>query len=52
MAQDSARIDQGIVQLRDIVGEDAPRERLVQVLLAADYDINRAINYYYTNSAQ
>lgn len=49
---DTARLETGLAQLRDILGDEAPREKLVQVLLAGDYDINRAINYYYTSISQ
>ncbi|XP_047118625.1 uncharacterized protein LOC124799129 [Schistocerca piceifrons] len=49
LTQDSARLESCIVQLRDIVGEQASREELVQLALAADYDINRAANFYYSS---
>lgn len=41
------RLDRSIAQIRDIVGDGATREQLVQVILAADFDLCRAINYYY-----
>ena len=36
-----------LAALRDIVGEAVPREELVRVALAADYDVNRAVNYFF-----
>lgn len=33
--------------MRDILGDTASRETLVQVILAADYDLRRAVNYFY-----
>ncbi|KAG5890631.1 hypothetical protein JTB14_020335 [Gonioctena quinquepunctata] len=45
--QNSSRMDTCISQLRDIVGEVAPRDILVQVILAADFDLQRAVNFYY-----
>ena len=35
-----------LVELRVIVGEEASEELLRDLLLAADMDINRAVNYY------
>ncbi|KAL8579419.1 hypothetical protein ACOMHN_026784 [Nucella lapillus] len=39
-----------LAALRDIVGENVPREELVRVALAADYDVNRAVNYLFFSS--
>lgn len=47
LPQNTTRLDSCIIQLRDIVGDSAPRELLIQVILAADYDLCRAVNYYY-----
>ncbi|KDR13429.1 uncharacterized protein LOC110835411 [Zootermopsis nevadensis] len=49
LTQDSARLERCLVLLRDIIGEQVSREELVQVVLAADYDINRALNFYYSS---
>ncbi|KAK7869304.1 hypothetical protein R5R35_012870 [Gryllus longicercus] len=49
LTQDSARLESCLVQLRDIVGESVSRDQLVQIALAADYDINRAANFYYSS---
>ena len=35
-------------QLRGIVGDDASDEALKDILLAADMDINRAVNFYFS----
>ncbi|XP_045474802.1 uncharacterized protein LOC123680773 [Harmonia axyridis] len=45
--QDLNRLERTISQIRDIIGEDAPREALIQVILAADFELCRAINYYF-----
>lgn len=47
MTQDSAQLEVCVEQLRDVVGEAVPREALVQVSLAADYDVNRALNFFF-----
>ncbi|KAJ8937023.1 hypothetical protein NQ314_012105 [Rhamnusium bicolor] len=47
LEQNSSRMDVCLNQIRDIVGNTAPREILVQVILAADFDLRRAVNYYY-----
>ncbi|KAL3270189.1 hypothetical protein HHI36_009246 [Cryptolaemus montrouzieri] len=48
--QDLNRLERCISQIRDVIGEDAPREQLVQVILAADFNLCRAINYYYAKN--
>ncbi|KYB25250.1 uncharacterized protein LOC100141518 [Tribolium castaneum] len=52
LAQDAGRLDNCIRQLRDIIGDSAPREQLVQVVLAADYDLCRAVNFYYARNQE
>ena len=47
---DQQQLSECISALRDIVGEDVPREELVRVALAADYDVNRAVNYFFFSS--
>lgn len=37
-----------LVQLKDIVGSDANEDILKNLLLAADMDVNRAVNFYFT----
>lgn len=50
LSHDTGRLETCLVQLRDILGDTAPRDTLVQVILAADFDLRRAINYFYTKS--
>ena len=47
--EDPARLEGCIEALRNILG-DLPRDDLANIALAADYDINRAVNFYFTNS--
>ena len=44
---DDSGLASALVQLRAIVGDDATDEVLKDLLLAADLDVNRAINYYF-----
>ncbi|XP_070579796.1 uncharacterized protein [Ptychodera flava] len=48
MTENSEELDTCIMQLRDIVGDEVPREELVRVSLAADYDVNRALNFFFS----
>lgn len=41
------RVDECIRRLRAIVGEDVSRDCLRDVLLAADFDLNRALNFFF-----
>lgn len=36
-----------LIELRAIVGEESSDDDLKSLLLAADMDINRAVNYYF-----
>ncbi len=47
--EDSERLEACISALRDIVGASVPREELVRVALAADYDANRALNFFFSS---
>ncbi|KAK9873149.1 hypothetical protein WA026_021382 [Henosepilachna vigintioctopunctata] len=47
---DLNRLERCISQIRYVIGDDATREQLVQVILAADFDLCRAINYYYSKN--
>lgn len=49
LTQDSTRLEACVAQLRDIIGESVPHEDLVRISLAADYDVNRALNFFFTN---
>lgn len=44
--EDPARLENCLSELRDILG-DLPRDELTRIALAADYDINRAVNFYF-----
>jgi hypothetical protein len=46
---DGSRLHACLEQLQDIVGPGMPRERLVQVVLAADFDVNRALNFIFSS---
>lgn len=52
LGQDSGRLDTCIRQLKNIVGDSSPREQLVQIVLAADYDLCRAVNFYYAKNPE
>ncbi|XP_064635771.1 uncharacterized protein LOC135492948 isoform X2 [Lineus longissimus] len=47
--EDSVRLEGCLSALRDIVGDTVPREELVRVALAADYDVNRALNFFFSS---
>ena len=49
LTQDSARLEACLTQLRAVVGEHVSRDRLVLHVLAADYDVNRALNFFYSS---
>ncbi len=48
-AEDHSQLENCISALRDIVGQGVPRDELVRVSLAADYDVNRALNFFFTS---
>ncbi|KFM67590.1 hypothetical protein X975_00357, partial [Stegodyphus mimosarum] len=48
LTHDSAQLEACVAQLRDIVGETVAREELIRVSLAADYDVNRALNFFFS----
>ena len=47
---DQQRLNECVVALREVIGDDVPHEDLVQFVLAADYDVSRAINFYFQSS--
>ena len=47
--EDAGRLESCITQLQAIVGDTVPREELVRVALAADYDANRALNFFFSS---
>ncbi|XP_045105619.1 uncharacterized protein LOC123501098 isoform X3 [Portunus trituberculatus] len=46
-----SRLEAVVQQLREVVGQQVPRTTLIQITLAADYDLNRALNFFFTNSS-
>lgn len=52
LTQDTSRLERCVQDLFDIVGEEASRHELVQLAMAADYDVNRAANFYYEQKKQ
>lgn len=44
---DTLQFQEALQQLRGIVGSDVSQIVLQDLLLAADMDINRAVNYYF-----
>ncbi|KAK8390170.1 hypothetical protein O3P69_013023 [Scylla paramamosain] len=47
----SSRLEAVVQQLREVVGQQVPRTTLIQITLAADYDLNRALNFFFTSSS-
>ena len=48
---DALAFDTALRELRGVVGEEASEDLLRDLLLAADMDINRAVNYYFNTHA-
>lgn len=44
----STAFQEALVELRSIVGEEASDDALKEYLLAADMDVNRALNFYFS----
>ena len=49
LVEDSARLEMCVRELADIVGDTVPREELTRISLAADYDVNRALNFFFSS---
>ena len=47
LTHDSNQLETCVVQLREVLGPLIDEDQLVQVSLAADYDVNRALNYFF-----
>jgi hypothetical protein len=47
--EDTARLESCVRELTDIVGDTISRDELIRVVLAADYDVNRALNFIFTS---
>ncbi|RZF40536.1 hypothetical protein LSTR_LSTR000415 [Laodelphax striatellus] len=46
---DSARLEACLTELTGVIGNLATRTELVQLALAADYDLNRALNFFFSS---
>ena len=44
---DALAFDTALRELRGVVGDEVSQELLRDLLLAADMDVNRAVNYYF-----
>lgn len=44
---DTLAFQAALAELRAVVGEDAEEEALTDLLLAADCNVNRALNYFF-----
>ena len=51
LTHDSWRLEHCVAQLRDVLGPLIAQESLVRVALAADYDVNRALNHFFGEGA-
>ncbi|KAI8796654.1 CAunnamed protein product [Biomphalaria glabrata] len=47
--EDASRLESCIQDLMVILGDSTPREELTRIALAADYDINRALNFFFAS---
>ena len=45
---DSDRLETCIAHLRCIIGDGPSLDQLTRVTLAADFDVNRALNFYFS----
>ncbi|XP_069165667.1 LOW QUALITY PROTEIN: uncharacterized protein [Procambarus clarkii] len=46
----NGRVEAVVEQLREVVGQQVPHSTLVRITLAADYDLNRALNFFFASS--
>jgi len=44
---DFSQVTEVLTQIREIVGEDADEEELIRLIRAADFDLNRALNFFW-----
>ncbi|CAL4114149.1 unnamed protein product, partial [Meganyctiphanes norvegica] len=51
-SSNSEAVETVVQQLREVLGDHVPRSTLLQITLAADYDLNRALNFFFANSNQ
>ena len=50
LTTDSSRLETCVASLRDVLGPLIPEDQLVQVALAADCHLNRALNHFFNVS--
>ncbi|KAJ8319387.1 hypothetical protein KUTeg_004478 [Tegillarca granosa] len=48
MIEDPDLLQSCVTSLREVVGNEASDDELIHIIMSADYDINRAINFYYS----
>lgn len=48
----ATRIEKCIQSLTEVLGESIPRRELIRVTLAANCDVNRALNFYFSWQSQ
>ncbi len=51
LTHDSSQLETCVAQLRDVLGPLIDETQLVQVALAADYNVNRALNFFFNGSS-
>ncbi|XP_071813633.1 uncharacterized protein [Apostichopus japonicus] len=44
---DASRLEETVQQLKEVLGEEIPNEELRRLARAADYDVNRAVNFFF-----
>ena len=42
------RLEECIRNLREVLGDSVSRSELVRMTVAADYDVNRAVNFHFS----
>lgn len=51
LTHDSNQLETCVSHLRDLLGPLIPQDQLVRCALAADYDVNRAANYFFNSES-
>jgi hypothetical protein len=47
--EDAACVEMCVSELRAILGDEVPHDTLLRIASAADYDVNRALNFYFSS---
>ena len=50
LTTDSSRLDSCVASLREVLGPLVPEETLIQVAIAADCNIDRALNHFFNTN--